>query len=147
MEKITLREITEDTVTAICNLGVTEDQTKMVASNAVSIAQAHFAGSRAWFRAVYAEDVPVGFVMVEEDFEKPEYFLWRLMIDQRHQGKGYGRAAMAEVIQHVRGLPNATVLCTSCVRIPGGPGEFYEKVGFVFTGEWDEDEEIMRLEL
>jgi diamine N-acetyltransferase len=118
MEKITLREIAEDTVIAICKLGVTEDQTKMVASNAVSIAQAHFAGNGAWFRAVYADDGPVGFVMVEENFEKPESFLRRLTIDQRHQGKGHGRAAMAEVIQHVRGLPNATVLCTSCVRIP-----------------------------
>jgi diamine N-acetyltransferase len=64
---ITLREITQATLHAILNLTVAPQQTHFVASNAVSIAEAHFAPEMAWFRAVYADDIPVGFVMLAED--------------------------------------------------------------------------------
>ena len=52
---ISLREVTEKTVRAICNLKVLPDQDRFVAPNAVSIAEAYFARDRAWFRAVYAD--------------------------------------------------------------------------------------------
>ena len=78
---VTLREITRDTVREIMHLDVAEHQKGFVAPNSVSIAQAHFE-PKAWFRAVYAGEEPVGFVMVSEDPDGPEYFLWRLMIRQ-----------------------------------------------------------------
>ncbi|MCY4353780.1 MAG: hypothetical protein OXC09_03205 [Truepera sp.] len=59
--KVTLREITADTLGSILNLSVSEDQERFVASNARSIAQAHFS-EHAWFRAIYASEEPVGFV-------------------------------------------------------------------------------------
>ena len=40
--KVTLREITEDTVRTICKLSMTEKQNSYVASNAVTIAQSYF---------------------------------------------------------------------------------------------------------
>ena len=58
-DEVTLREITAETVRAICNLDVAPEQRGYVAPNAVSIAQAHFQ-PRAWFRAVYAAETPVG---------------------------------------------------------------------------------------
>ena len=58
---ITLREITQETVRSILDLDVTEEQKKFVASNARSIAEAHFAES-VWFRAIYADEKPVGFL-------------------------------------------------------------------------------------
>ena len=78
---VTLREITKETVLQICGLSDTlaEPQHKMVAPNAISISQAHFS-DEAWFRAIYADEVPVGFVMLYDNAEKPEYFLWRFMI-------------------------------------------------------------------
>lgn len=60
MGAVTLREITAATVRAICALQTSEEQRRFVAPNAVSIAQAYFE-SRATFRAVYAEELPVGF--------------------------------------------------------------------------------------
>ena len=105
--EISLRKIDGDTVRAICALSVRPDQQKFVAPNAVSIAQAHFS-DHAWFRAVYADATPVGFVMLEDQPEKPEYFLWRFMIDARYQGMGFGRRAAALLIEHVRSRPNAT---------------------------------------
>ena len=99
---VTLREITGETVRAICKLSDTlpEEQTKMVAPNAVSLAEAHFA-EHAWFRAIYADETPVGFVMLWDDAEKAEYYLWRLMIATEHQRKGYGRRAIELLLDYV----------------------------------------------
>lgn len=143
---VTLREITAETVRAVCRLEVHPDQTGFVAPNAVSIAQAHFE-PKAWFRAVYAGDEPVGFAMLYVDTEKPEYFLWRFMIAGEHQGKGYGRRALNRVVEHVRALPGARELRSSYVPGDRGPRDFYLRYGFEETGEVDEGEHVIRLEL
>ena len=94
--EVSLREITADTVVTICRLSDTlvEPQKRVVAPNAISIAQAHFS-EHAWFRAIYADDEPVGFIMLYDNPDEPTYFLWRLMVAAPHQGKGYGRQAIA----------------------------------------------------
>ena len=143
---ITLREITKDTVRAICALDVGDHQRGFVAPNAVSIAEAHFE-PKGWFRAVYADDDPVGFVMLHEDADESEYHLWRFMIDHRHQGNGYGRLAIAMVIDRVRSLPGGTRLVTSYVPGEGSPGAFYHRLGFVDTGEEEDGELVTVLDL
>jgi diamine N-acetyltransferase len=143
---VTLREITAETVRAVCSLEVLPEQRGFVAPNAVSIAQAHFE-PKAWFRAVYAGDTPVGFVMLEEDVEQEEYFLWRFMIAGEHQGRGYGRAALDQVVERVRGLPGARELYSSFVPGEHGPGGFYLAYGFEETGEVDGGEHVIRLAL
>lgn len=144
---ITFREITKATLTDILRLKVTPEQARFVAPNAVSIAEAHFSPDVAWFRAIYSGETPVGFVMLEADESKGHYFLWRFMIDARHQGRGIGRRAIELLIEHVRTRPRATVLVTSCVLGDEGPGPFYEKLGFVYTGTEEEGESVMRREL
>jgi diamine N-acetyltransferase len=142
-----LREITRDTLGAILKLKVAAAQERFVASNAVSIAQAYFYPGVAWFRGIYAGEEPVGFVMLELYPDKQEYGLWRFMIDERHQGRGYGARAIAQVVEHVRGLPGAKELITSVVPGEGSPGPFYQGLGFTFTGEVQHGEHVMRLEL
>ena len=144
--KVTFREITEDSVRTICDLSVRSDQQKFVAPNAVSIAQAHFS-KHAWFRAIYADETPIGFIMIEDQPEKPEYYLWRFMIDTRYQRMGFGRRAMAIAIEHVKKRPNATEFLTSVTQDEGGPQAFYEKIGFELTGEYEDGEAMMRLVL
>lgn len=145
-DDVTLREVTADTVRAVCRLEVAPEQRGFVAPNAVSIAQAHFE-PKAWFRAVYAGEEPVGFVMLFEDSEKPEYYLWRFMVAAEHQGKGFGKHALDLVVDHVRGLPGARELLSSYVRGEAGPGGFYFGYGFEETGEVEEGEHVIRLEL
>ena len=144
--RVSLREINGDTVRTICRLSVHENQTSFVAPNALSIAQGHFSDF-AWFRAIYADETPVGFVMLEEQPEKPEYYVWRLMIDARWQGLGFGRRAMELIVERVRTLPNATELLTSVVQEEGGPQRFYEHLGFELTGEYEDGEAMMCLKL
>lgn len=143
---VELREVGEDNVRAICLLQVEPEQGQFVAPNAVSLAQAMFS-PQAWFRAVYADEVAVGFVLLSLDTAKPEYYLWRFMIDGRYQGLGYGRAAIGLVADHVRTLPGATELLTSWVPLPGGPEPFYRGLGFEPTGDVDDGEVVGRLRL
>ncbi|MCB0165218.1 MAG: GNAT family N-acetyltransferase [Anaerolineae bacterium] len=144
--EVTLREITEPTLKAILRLEVADHQKNLVASNAVSIAQAYFS-KNAWFRAIYAGETPVGFVMLYLDETKLEYFLWRYMIDKQQQGKGYGRQALQQVIEHVRRLPGAKEFYLSYVPEEGSALPFYQKLGFVETGDWEDGEKIMKLNL
>jgi diamine N-acetyltransferase len=145
--EVTLREITRENLRDILGLKVAPHQEQFVASNAVSIAQAHFEPELAWFRAIYAGEEPIGFLMLEDDVAQQNYFLWRFMIDQRYQRRGYGRRALELFFAHVRTRPGATVVYTSCVPAEGGPGPFYEKMGFVYTGEEEDGELCMRREL
>lgn len=144
--RIALREIDASTVRAICDLAVRPDQRRFVAPNAVSIAQAYFS-PHAWFRAIYADSTLVGFLMLEDRPQEPEYYLWRFMIDARFQGMGFGRRAIDLLVEHVRTRPNATELLTSVLQAEGGPQGFYEALGFELTGEYEEGEALMSLRL
>jgi diamine N-acetyltransferase len=143
---VSLREITADTVRAICNLSktLTDAQRTHVADNAVSIAEAHFS-KNAWFRAIYAAEIPVGFLMlyIGPDDEQPGaptvWFLWRLMIAEPYQGMGFGRRALEQVFDIVR-EQGATEFITSCVPGEDGPEGFYRSLGFQPNGKWYEDE-------
>jgi diamine N-acetyltransferase len=144
---VSLRQVTEDNLRAVIELQVSEEQRRFVAPNERSLVQAYTAGEGAWVRAIYAGEVPVGFLMLSVDLEKPRYYLWRYMVDARYQGLGYGRRAMELLIEHVRSLPGASELFLSYVPAPGGPQGFYEKIGFRNTGVEHGRELEMRLPL
>jgi diamine N-acetyltransferase len=144
---VTLREVTKETVRTICNLKVAPYQEQFVDPNAMSIAQVYFDPAAVWMRGIYAGETPVGFVMVLDDLGNEERHLWRFMLDARFQGYGYGRQALALLIDHFKGRPEVRALLTSCLPGKGGPCPFYEKLGFVYTGEVDEGELVMRLDL
>jgi len=163
---IEFREITAATVSAMFRLDA-GDAGRQVAPNAVSIAQAHFEPA-AWFRAVYAAGEPVGFVMLydpslatapererplrsdrsaarsaEEASTSQRFYLWRLMIDQAQQGRGYGHATVERLVEHVRTRPGATELYTSHVPEAEALARFYGSLGFRYTGEEDDGELVM----
>jgi diamine N-acetyltransferase len=145
-QPVTLREITKETVRSIIRLEVPEDQKRFVAPNAVSISEAHFT-EQAWVRAIYAGETPVGFVMLALEPEYAKYYLWRFMIDRNHQRQGYGLRAMRLVIEFVNKQYGSAALTLSYVPGEGDPSAFYKKLGFVETGEWDDDERVMKLVL
>lgn len=144
--RVSLREVTATTVRAVCNLKVKPEQERFVAPNSISIAEAHF-NPKAWFRAIYADETPVGFVMLLDDQEVPRYYVWRYMMDGEYQGHGFGRQAMEQVIEYVRTRPAATRLELSYVPGEGSPRDFYAKLGFQDTGEAHGGENVMRLDL
>lgn len=141
---VELREVTKANLREILRLKVAPEQEKFVASNAVSIAQAHFDPETAWFRGIYDGDTAVGFVMLEDKPAEPFYMLWRFMIDARYQRRGHGESALELLFAHVKTRPGAVEILTSCVDAPGGPGPFYERMGFTYTGAVEDGERVMR---
>ncbi len=151
---ISLREITAANRPAVEALAVTRDQETYVAGVAESLAEAAATpAARPWYRAVYAGDDPVGFVMISDGIPDghPEYlgpyFLWRLLIDARRQGRGFGRAALDLVVEYARTRPHAEVLLTSVVPGPASPIGFYLRYGFSRPGRMFEGEEVLELPL
>jgi len=146
---VTLGEITDVDRDAVLALRVAPEQARFVSSVADALAEAaEYPLARPWYRAVFADGSPVGFVMVSWNVEPqpPEiigpWFLWKLLIDQRYQVRGYGREVVRQVAELVR-AQGATELLTSYVEQPGGPAGFYERLGFVPTGDRDENGEII----
>ena len=151
---MTLREITDANRSAVEALRVTADQENYVAGVAESLVEAaETPGACPWYRAVYADDVPVGFVMLSDNIppERSEYlgpyFLWRLLIDARWQRQGYGKAALDLTVAYVRTRPQAETLFTSVVPGEGSPHGFYVGYGFVPTGAMHDGEPVYELPL
>src|SRR5262245_60576055 len=154
MPVMSLREITEENRAEVEALAVTDEQTEYVAGVADSLVEAaQYPDAMPWYRAVYVGDQPVGFVMISDGItvDNPEYlrpyYLWRLLVDQRFQGRGYGTAILDLIVQHVRTRPDARVLLTSYVVGPKSPDTFYKQYGFRPTGAVHEGEPVLELDL
>ena len=131
---INLKEITSKNLKSIIDLNVKDDQKDYVASNSVSIAQGHYSNS-AWFKGIFNDNRPVGFVMLDLIEEEYKCFLWRFMIDHKYQGKGFGKIALTQVIDFVRSLNLYTYIATSYVPAENGAGGFYKNFGFIDSEE------------
>lgn len=142
---VELREVNAQTVRAVCALGVAPEQDEFVASNALSIAQAHFEPNH-WMRAIFAGDEPAGFLLTKEDRQRPLYYLWRFMIDEKYQRRGIGRRAMTLLLDRWRSLGAAEGVL-SVIEENGSAIAFYESLGFRLTGERAGDELVMRVQL
>lgn len=144
--RVSLRPIDTDNLWAILNLDVAPAQQRFVASNAKSLAQAHF-NKDAWYRAIYADETAVGFLMLSDEALAQEYFLWRLMVAEPYQRMGFARRAIDLLVDYVKTRPGATELLVSHVEGEGNPGPFYKSCGFEYTGQVLEGELVMRLPL
>ena len=144
---VTLREVTKENLRDIFALEVAPEQSRFVATNEMSIAQAYFDREIAWFRAIYADETPVGFLMLSDNASEQKYFLWRLMVDARYQRLGFAKRALELLFDYARTRPGAKEILVSYVPGDAGPQGFYEKLGFVPTGEMIGTEVIMRRDL
>ena len=107
--------------------------------------------------AAYDGDLVVGFVMISDGISAEvlasdaelvgPYYLWRLLIDERYQRRGYGTAILDAVVAYVRTRPGAELLWTSCGQEPGTPQPFYERYGFTPTDRIVEHERVLDLDL
>jgi diamine N-acetyltransferase len=149
---VTLREITDQNRDPVVALRVSAAQDRFVGGVRESIDEAAAtAEANPWYRAIYAGEQPVGFVMLSWDVvPRPgiigPWYLWRLLIDEHHQRHGYGAAALRQVIALIRAA-GAQELKTSYVPGDGGPWPFYERLGFVPTGEIEGGEIVISLDL
>jgi diamine N-acetyltransferase len=144
---ISLRPIDESNRDAVERLEVSPEQQRFVSNAADSIREAaREPDGRAIYWAVYADETPVGFVMISDDVGGPGYFpqyLWKLFIDKRYQGRGYGTATLDLIADYFRARTEVKIMRTSCGQGGGSPLGFYERYGFEQTGEIVFDNEIL----
>ncbi len=126
---IELRAIDRHNFSSIINLNVAESQRTFVASNAYSLAEAK-AKPECIPLAAYADGAPVGFVMYCIDDDDKEYWIYRLMIDEKHQGKGYGRLIMNNVLSEIKADKNHDKVYISFEPENETAKRLYESLGF-----------------
>ena len=147
--EIELKELIEDNFKQCFELKVSSYQTQFIASNEESWNAAKEIAKTARPFAIYCNGKMVGFTMFafDEDYEDPNdrYWLWRFMIDERFQRKGYGTAALEAIIEYFRdhGANN--------IRLSTKPANtsainMYRKAGFRETGEVIDGEVVMEKE-
>jgi len=143
---ITLRPVDKDNFRQCIGLDVNPEQRDFVASNVVSIAESKVYPQMVPL-AVYNDDELVGFVMHSRSQETLRYWIVRLMIDARWQGKGYGKAATRALIDLMKQLNGCDEMFLCVVPENTSAQKLYSGLGFERTGEIDEGEIVMRLSL
>jgi RimJ/RimL family protein N-acetyltransferase len=138
--EVRLVEITAATARAVMALLTQPNQQRFVAPVAASYADALFPASVdgapvvPWLRAVEADGELAGFVMLTEvTAHHPVPYLWRLLVDRRHQRRGVGSRVVELLAARLR-ADGHTALLVRWRPGPGGPEPFYLRQGFVRTG-------------
>lgn len=98
---VTLKDVTIENWNTVIRLRTSKEQSRFVADNCVSLAQAHYQ-KECIPLAIYDDDVAVGFTMYCLDPVDREYWIFRLMVDAKHQSKGYGRKAMELLVERIK---------------------------------------------
>jgi len=147
---VSLRPITDANREAVEALAVTPGQGRFVSGVRESILEAAAEpDARALYWAIYDGETPVGFVMIADEVGSPDYiphFLWKLLVDKRHQRRGIGTATLDLIVQYFRSR-NVEAMWTSVVEGEGSPVAFYERYGFERTGDLHGDEVLLRLQI
>ncbi|MCR4597686.1 MAG: GNAT family N-acetyltransferase [Acetatifactor sp.] len=147
--KIELRELTEENLQECFKLKVAEDQKQYIDSNENSWNAAKENADVARPFAIYCDGEMVGFTMFafDEEYEDPNdrYWLWRFMIDESLQGKGYGKAALEVIIQYFK-EHGANNIRLSTKETNVGALSLYHRAGFRDTGEMNDEEIVLQLD-
>ena len=147
---VELREINKDNREKCMMLTVAEEQTQYICSNRDSLNDAAENDTVARPFAIYVDGVMVGFTMFafDEVYEDPDdrYWLWRFMIDEKQQGKGYGRLALQEIIEYFK-KHGANHIKLSTKESNTIAISLYRKFGFKENGEMNDEETIFQLKL
>ena len=148
--KITLREIDSSNREECIALRVSQEQASYIASNEDSLREADECPEIARPFGIYEEETMVGFAMFAFDlqYKDPDdrYWLWRFMIDETLQGRGYGTQALQTIIGYFR-THGADHIRLSTKEHNHGALSLYRKAGFRETGELNDGEIVLKLKL
>lgn len=126
-------------------LQVAEDQRRYVSSAPWLLARAY--GYRNFHSnafVIFDDDTPVGMALYHDCPQSNAYNFSQLFIDQRYQGKGYGKAAVEMILDAMRRDGRYPKVMVCYIEGNDTARKLYSRFGFVETGR-DEDEIIMEL--
>ena len=138
-----LRDVTSENWRDVISIEPRQDQRRFVASVAYYLNLCHYGDD--WRPvALYREGEPVGFAMWAFDTEEKSHWIGGLVIGAEHQGKGYGRAAMEALLDHLAAQPGYREAALSCDPENTVARRLYASLGFAETGERVDDELVAR---
>ncbi len=132
-----LREITKENLDAVLELKTTKEQEVYVSTVARSLAQAWVFRDTAYPFAIYDDDVLVGFVMMGFYEAKQQYTLWKLLIDERYQHRGYGRQAVELAKRYLIDAFGVAEIHLGVHQDNAAAIRLYQSAGFIATDETD----------
>lgn len=144
---VSLKIVDENNFRTIVGMKLNEEQSKYVASNMYSLAQAWLYHEVAKPYAIYNDEEVIGFMMLDWDEKKRECSIWRFMITTDQQGKGYGRKALEYALNIIKEAEKFDYVFLDYVPDNVVGKHLYESMGFKETGEIDEGEIVMKLDL
>lgn len=157
---IEFRTINQDNYSACLALNPGEANKDFVAPNVNSLAIAYVNKENNVCKpmpfAIYKDDIMIGFIMMsfmgkdqDNDMDEDTYDIWRFMIDEKYQGKGYGRASLVKAVEFIKTFPYgpAKKLVLSYAKENKAGSSLYRSVGFIEVGEQYEGEIDMELDL
>ena len=157
-----LEKVNSKNVWKLLKLRVSPEQEDFVASNTESIIEAYLAvtsGGHAFPFGIFEDDTPVGFLMIgfdaDDSYENPpqiahgNYCIWRLMIDENHQHRGYGQEALRLALDFIRTFPCGPAEYCYLSYEPENTHakKLYASFGFTENGEMDGEEIVAVLKL
>ena len=157
-----LKKINRKNVADILKLEVFDNQKSFVATNNSSIIEAYIAiteNNHVFTFGIYKDNTPIGFLMIGFDVNsddegapriaKGNYNIWRLMIDKKFQGKGFGKKAINLALEFVKTFPCGTAkYCWLPYESDNDVArQLYKSIGFVETDEKDGEEIVAVLKL
>jgi len=142
---VRLRTVERENWREVAKLEVAESQRKFVAEPSYYLALCCYGGL--WQPlAIYMDEQVIGFMMWAVDSDDGSCWLGGILIDQKHQQRGYGRQAIQTAIEMLSGEHGYQNFALS--YSPDNPAKhLYHKLGFSETNEWEEDEIVARLSL
>lgn len=150
--KIELRTIDDTNRQDVISLRVSDRQKRFIAPNIRSLETAREEENTQIARpfAIYADNTLVGFTMLAFDLKSTNpndrYWLWRFMIDEKFQRKGYGCAALDAIIAYFK-AQSADHILLSTKESNTAALSLYHKFRFAETGEMNDGEIVLRLDL
>jgi len=148
------RPVTQANWQSLIKLKVRDGQQDFVSSNVYSIAESQFGFNEEghWDLfpyGLYLNDEPVGFAMtgLNTNHSRFQGLILRLMVDERYQGRGYGRQAMKVMTEMFLANEHVRAVCISYAPENDAARKLYTSFGFVETGEMLESEVMAVLQL
>jgi diamine N-acetyltransferase len=121
---------------------LTPEQQTFVAHNAYSMLEAIYDPDNNFAYGIYAGETPVGFFLYGYDPDDDIWDVTRFMIGSAYQGKGYGRAALIMLLDHMQRTHGCTRIYISFDPNNVVAEKLYASLGFVDTGLVNDGETV-----
>jgi diamine N-acetyltransferase len=142
-DEVVLEEVDADNWRACASLEVGDEQAEFVALVSYYLALCAYGDSSWRPLAVRARDDVVGFVMWGRDPGDGNFWIGGLVIDRRHQRRGYGREVVRQLLGRAVAEGYASVALSYNPRNSAARA-LYADLGFEETGEFEGSETVAR---